>query len=157
MARQAAKQGNTYTQEERQAEYDKFMSEFARLGISEESFEEVKEFATKARDWVATGTAYNGSIPLVGLDRNLVYTLTTSKRNPVGVMLQNTSGVTHEQAHGSLERSSIRPPEPTSATEGSSQAAGAQVQKQAHKHKKIISGPRNVRAAQKPRPTGGSV
>jgi len=143
MARQAAKLGNTYTQEERQAEYDKFMSEFARLGISEESFEEVKEFATKARDWVATGTAYNGSIPLAGLDRNLVYTLTSSKRNPVGVMLQNTSGVT--------------PPEPTSATEGSSQAAGAQVQKQAHKHKKIISGPRNVRAAQKPRPTGGSV
>ena len=142
MARQAAKLGNTYTQEERQAEFDKVMTEFARLGISEESFEEVKEFATKARDWVATGTAYNGSIPLVGLDRNLVYTLTTSKRNPVGVMLQNTSGA-------SLQ--------PTSATEGSSQATGAQVQKQTQKHQKIISGPRNVRAAQKPRPIGGSV
>ena len=143
LARLEAKQLNTYTPEERQAEYDKFMSEFARLGISEESFEEVKAFATKARDWVATGTAYNGSIPLAGLDRNLVYTLTSSKRHPVGVMLQNTKP-------GPSTESPTTPD-----AEQSSQAS--QVQKQTQKHQKIISGPRNVRVAQKPRPTGGSV
>ena len=140
LARQAAKQVNLYTQEERQAEYDKFMSEFARLGISEESFEEVKEFATKARDWVATGTVYSGVIPLTGLDRNLVYTLPTSRRNQVGVMLQNTKSSPSTDSSTSPD------------TEQSSQGARVTHQKQ-----KIISGPRNARAAQKPRPTGGSV
>jgi len=134
LARLEAKQASQYTQAERQAEYDKFMGEFARLGISEESFEEVKDFATKARDWVATGTPYSGSIPLVGLDRNLVYTLTSSKRNPCGVMLQNTKPVTEDQQ------------------EQSSQTKPIKASKQ-----KIISGPRNARAAQRPRPTGGSV
>ena len=85
------------------------------------------------------GTVYSGSIPLIGLDRNLVYTLTSSKRNPVGVMLQNAK--------------------PVPATEVQ-QGQAAVVNKPADKKQpaqKIISGPRNARAAQRPRPTGGSV
>jgi hypothetical protein len=141
LARLEAKQASQYTQAERQAEFDKFMGEFARLGISEESFEEVKDFATKARDWVTTGTPYSGSIPLVGLDRNLVYTLTSSKRNPCGVMLQNT-----------------KQPPTEAQQEQQQQSSQANTNKE-HKPKqnKIISGPRNARAAQRPRPTGGSV
>ena len=141
LARLEAKQTNQYTQEERQSEFDKVMGEFARLGISEESFEEVKDFATKARDWVTTGTPYSGSIPLIGLDRNLVYTLTTSKRNPCGVMLQNTKPATEAQ----LEQSS------------QAAAASKPADKQQKQQQKIISGPRNARAAQRPRPIGGSV
>jgi hypothetical protein len=137
LARLEAKQANQYTPAERQAEFDKVMGEFARLGISEESFEEVKDFATKARDWVATGTPYSGSIPLVGLDRNLVYTLTSSKRNPCGVMLQNTK------------------PEPQ--TQEHEQSSQAKPNKEPKQKQKIISGPRNARAAQRPKPTGGSV
>jgi hypothetical protein len=144
LARLEAKQTNQYTQAERQAEYDKVMGEFARLGISEESFEEVKDFATKARDWVTTGTPYSGSIPLIGLDRNLVYTLTTSKRNPCGVMLQNTKPPTDAQ----LEQLQ----QPSQAA-----AASKPADKQQKQQQKIISGPRNARAAQRPRPTGGSV
>ena len=151
LARLEAKQANTYTLEERQAEYDKFMSEFARLGISEESFEEVKAFATKARDWVATGTAYNGSIPLAGLDRNLVYTLTSSKRHPVGVMLQNTKPV--PENHG--EQSSTTGT--GTVTEEDTSDVAKPADKKQKQQQKIISGPRNARAAQRPRPFGGSV
>ncbi len=136
LARLEAKQANQYTPAERQAEYDKVMGEFARLGISEESFDEVKDFATKARDWVATGTPYSGSIPLIGLDRNLVYTLTTTKRNPCGVMLQNTKPPTDAQQE---------------------QSSQAQPNKEHKQKQKIISGPRNARAAQRPRPTVSSV
>jgi len=87
--RLAAKQENVRTQEERQAEYDKFMGQFAQLGLSTE-FEEIAKFDVMARDWVANGTAYQGVIPLVGMKRDLVYTLTNNKKHEIGVMLKST-------------------------------------------------------------------
>lgn len=145
LARQAAKQANVFTQEERQAEYDKFMGEFARLGISEDSFEEVKKFADLARDWVATGTAHNGVIPLVGLDRELAFTLNNSRKHPPGVMLKSTKPGAPDAT------------QPTDSTVTSTSDTTQTVQQPKKQPAKIISGPRNARAAQRPRPFGGSV
>jgi len=87
--RLAAKQSNSRTQEERQAEYDKFMGQFAQLGLSQE-FEEIAKFDTMAKDWVTNGTVYQGVIPLVGMKRDLVYMLTNNKKHEIGVMLKST-------------------------------------------------------------------
>ena len=87
--RLAAKQENVRTQEERQTEYDKFMGQFAQLGLSNE-FEEIAKFDVMARDWVANGTAYQGVIPLIGMKRDLVYMLTNNKKHEIGVMLKST-------------------------------------------------------------------
>ena len=91
--RLAAKQTTIRTQEERQAEYDKFMGQFSQLGLSTE-FEEIAKFDTMAKDWVANGTAYQGVIPLVGMKRDLVYMLTNNKKHEVGVMLKSTESDT---------------------------------------------------------------
>ncbi len=85
----AAKQSNIRTKEERQAEYDKVMSKFTELGLSSE-YEEIARFDTMAKDWVENGNVYQGIIPLVGLKRDLVYTLTNTKKHEVGVMLKST-------------------------------------------------------------------
>jgi hypothetical protein len=87
--RLSAKQTSVRTQEERQAEYDKFMGQFSQLGLSTE-FEEIAKFDTVAKDWVTNGTAYQGVIPLVGMKRDLVYMLTNNKKNEIGVMLKST-------------------------------------------------------------------
>lgn len=87
--RLSAKQKSVRTQEERQAEYDKFMGQFSQLGLNTE-FEEIAKFDNMAKDWVANGTAYQGVIPLVGMKRDLVYILTNNKKNEVGVMLKST-------------------------------------------------------------------
>jgi hypothetical protein len=87
--RLAAKQSSNRNQEERQCEYDKFMGQFAQLGLSTE-FEEIAKFDTMAKDWVANGTMYQGVIPLVGMKRDLVYTLTNNKKHEIGVMLKST-------------------------------------------------------------------
>jgi hypothetical protein len=87
--RLVAKQTSVRTQEERQSEYDKFMGQFAQLGLSTE-FEEIAKFDTIAKDWLANGTAYQGVIPLVGMKRDLVYMLTNNKKHEIGVMLKST-------------------------------------------------------------------
>lgn len=87
--RLAAKQSSNRTQEERQTEYDKFMGQFAQLGLSTE-FEEIAKFDTMAKDWVTNGTAYQGIIPLIGMKRDLVYMLTNNKKHEIGVMLKST-------------------------------------------------------------------
>ncbi len=87
--RLAAKQTSVRTQEERQTEYDKFMGQFAQLGLSNE-FEEIAKFDVMARDWVVNGTGYQGVIPLVGMNRDLVYMLTNNKKHEIGVMLKAT-------------------------------------------------------------------
>lgn len=87
--RLAAKQSNLRTQEERQIEYDKFMGKFAEFGISGD-IEEIEKFDTMAKDWVETGNVYQGIIPIIGLDYNLVYILSNNKKNDVGVMLKAT-------------------------------------------------------------------
>ena len=84
-----AKQENVRTQEERQAEYDKFMGQFAQLGLSTE-FAEIAKFDTIAKDWLENGTTYQGVIPLVGMKRDLVYMLTNNKKHEIGVMLKST-------------------------------------------------------------------
>jgi predicted DNA repair protein MutK len=87
--RLASKQSSSRTQEERQTEYDKFMGQFAQLGLNTE-FEEIAKFDTMAKDWVTNGTVYQGVIPLVGMKRDLVYTLTNNKKHEIGVMLKST-------------------------------------------------------------------
>lgn len=102
----AAKQSNIRTKEERQAEYDKVMAKFTELGLSSE-YEEIAKFDTMAKDWVETGNVYQGIIPLVGLKRDLVYTLTNTKKHEVGVMLKSTE----QQAQQSQTQPSAPPPE----------------------------------------------
>lgn len=87
--RLASKQASVRTQEERQAEYDKFMGQFAQLGLNTD-FEEIAKFDTMAKDWLENGTAYQGVIPLVGMKRDLVYMLTNNKKHEIGVMLKST-------------------------------------------------------------------
>lgn len=100
--RLAAKQINNRTQEERQVEYDKFMSQFAQFGLSTE-FEEIDKFATMANDWVTTGTVYQGSIPIMGINRDLVYMLTNNKKNDVVVMLKSTDTQTTQDSNKSIQ------------------------------------------------------
>ncbi len=103
----AAKQSNIRTKEERQVEYDKVMAKFTELGLSTE-YEEIARFDTMAKDWVETGNVYQGIIPLVGLKRDLVYTLTNTKKNEVGVMLKSTEQQTQTQPQN---QTSAPPPE----------------------------------------------
>lgn len=95
--RLSAKQSSNRTQEERQAEYDKFMGQFSQLDLSTE-FEEIAKFDTMAKDWVENGTAYQGVIPLVGMKRDLVYMLTNNKKHELGVMLKSTEEPTEAQS-----------------------------------------------------------
>ncbi len=162
LARQAAKQANVYTREERQAEFDKVSAEFARLGLAEESFEEIKRFMDIARDWIETGTVYQGIIPIVGVDRQIVYTLTNNKRHPVGVMLQSTkpatsatpatTTITTAATNSASETSS------TVATDITQQPSNENGKTPSDKPKKaarapIISGPRHAQAAYRAPPT----
>jgi hypothetical protein len=146
LARQAAKLNNTFSREERQAEYDKVSTQFASLGLSEESFEEIKRFMDIARDWLETGTAYQGAIPIIGIDRQIVYTLPNNKRHQVGVMLQSTkpnTTMTNQNVVGENTDS-------TEAPEASPVAPTTQPKK---KSAPIVSGPRHARAAYRAPPT----
>lgn len=100
-----AKQTNNRTQEERQAEYDKFMSQFANLGLGTE-FEEIAKFDTMAKEWVTNGTPYQGAIPLNGMKRDLVYSLTNNKKHNLVVMLKSTEDA---QQSGPVNQNNANP------------------------------------------------
>jgi hypothetical protein len=85
--RQLAKQANQRTEVERRTEIDKAMAKLMELGISDE-FEEIKRFTVLANDWVIKGGAVQGIIPIIGLKRELVYSLTNNKKQDVGIMLR---------------------------------------------------------------------
>lgn len=118
----AAKQSNNRTQEERQAEYTKFMDKFAQLGLGTE-FEEIAKFNKMAKDWVNNGTTYMGVIPLIGMKRDLVYILTNNKKHEVGVVLKSTeeeTEITKNKSADPLKRTvtkkvAAKPPQAQSA------------------------------------------
>ena len=153
LERQAAKLSNVRTKEDREIEYDKFTAHFQSLGLSE--FEEIVKFNGIARDWVDNGSVYHGVIPIPGVDREIVYSLTNNKKHEVGVALRytksNANNTDTTPSVATTPPNVTTPPSvttPPNVTTTPPNVTTTQPIVNTPKPKKVIipSGPRNIRA-----------
>ena len=88
LAKLANKKVFQRTRDDRQTEYDKFITGFAELGLIVKDHPSLEKFVELADDWLANGTAHQGIFRITALNRDLVYTLTNNKKHEIGVMLK---------------------------------------------------------------------
>jgi hypothetical protein len=76
------------SQEERMDEVRRLYQQLYDLGLSREHHG-INDFMTFANDYVKNAVAASGSIPLHGMKRDLLYTLSNQKHIPCSITLKH--------------------------------------------------------------------
>jgi hypothetical protein len=87
LARQAKKESDQRTYDERLVEVTKIRSKLEELGLTSE-LEEIAAFLRILDDFLVNGNPYQGILGIAGTGRELCYQLINNRRHEIGVMLR---------------------------------------------------------------------
>jgi len=87
LARQANKESNQRTHDERLPDVTQIRNKLLELGLTS-VLDEIAAFHRMLDDFLENGTPYQGIIGIAGTGRELCYSLMNNKKHEIGVMLR---------------------------------------------------------------------